>query len=126
MKNKVVEGTNILCLCNWSSFKSSLFIVANEFTQVTLSQLPPTTGKAKHINISVSRYGTVKTLKQLCLENIEVYNIPTETVERHTYFKEKDLLRTNVRELHLMTMNVFGNETKSCRNIGNKCVWRAL
>jgi hypothetical protein len=112
IREKVKKGANNLCLCNWKSYKSTLYIQYNKYIDVSLTQLGST--DANHLYISVSQFGKIKNLSELCLEIIKINKIPLTYIQKLTYLRETDLLNTNNVTGYLMTE--YGNETSSCKN----------
>ncbi len=113
IREKVKKGANTLCLCNWKSFKSTLYIQYNEYIGVSLTQLE--SNNINHLYVSVSQFGKIKKLSELCLETIEIHKIPLAYIQKLTYLRETDLLNTNNVTMYLMTEH--GNETPSCKTI---------
>ncbi len=112
IREKVKKGTNNLCLCNWKSYKSTLYIQYNKYIDVSLTQLEFT--NTNHLYVSVSQFGEIKKLSELCLETIKIREIPLTYIQKLTYLRETDLLNTNNVTVYLMTE--YGNETSSCQN----------
>jgi hypothetical protein len=112
IKEKVKKGANTLCLCNWKSYKSTLYIQYNKYIDVSLTQLETT--NTNHLYVSVSQFGKIKKLSELCLETIKIRKIPLTYIQKLTYLRETDLLNTNNVTMYLMTE--YGNETSSCQN----------
>jgi hypothetical protein len=112
IREKVKKGANNLCLCNWKSYKSTLYIQYNKYIDVSLTQLEST--DTNHLYISVSQFGKIKDLSELCLEIIKINEIPLTYIQKLTYLRETDLLNTNNVTVYLMTE--YGNETSSCQN----------
>jgi hypothetical protein len=116
IREKVEEGANTLCLCNWKSYKSALYIQYNKYIDVSLTQLKTT--DTNHLYVSVSRFGKIKKLSELCLETIKISKIPLTYIQKLTYLRETDLLSANNVIMYLMTE--YGNETSSCKNSHGK------
>jgi hypothetical protein len=112
IREKVKKGANNLCLCNWRSYKSSLYIQHNKYIDVSLTQLKTT--NTNHLYVSVSQFGKIKKLSELCLETIKIRKIPSTYIQKITYLRETDLLNTNSVTAYLMTE--YGNETSICQN----------
>jgi hypothetical protein len=112
IREKVKKGANNLCLCNWESYKSTLYIQYNKYIGVSLTQLEST--NTNHLYVSVSQFGKIKKLSELCLEIIKIRKIPLTHIQELTYLRETDLLNTNNVTTYLMTE--YGNETSSCQN----------
>jgi hypothetical protein len=112
LEKKVKKGANTLCLCNWKSYKSTLYIQYNKYIDVSLTQLETT--DTNHLYVSVSQFGTIKKLSELCLETIKMRKIPLTDIQELTYLRKTDLLNTNNVTAYLMTE--YGNETSSCQN----------
>jgi hypothetical protein len=112
IREKVKKGANTLCLCNWKSYKSALFIQYNKYIDVSLTQLEST--DTDHLYVSVSQFGKIKKLSELCLETIKIRKILLTHIQELTYLRETDLLNTNNVTVYLMTE--YGNETSSCQN----------
>jgi hypothetical protein len=121
LTNKVTKGANILCLCNWLSCKSSLTIVSNKCVDVSLIKLPSEKNNPFNLNISVSKFGQIKSLKTMCLEIISAYNLPTDIIEKLSYFKAQNLIKQNLINLRLMSINVNNYEFNSCKRIHGRC-----
>jgi hypothetical protein len=64
--------------------------------------------------VSVSQFGKIKKLSELCLETIKNSKIPLTYIQKLTYLRETDLLSANNVIMYLMTE--YGNETSSCKN----------
>jgi hypothetical protein len=111
IREKVKKGANTLCLCNWKGYKSALYIQYNEYIDISLTQLEST--DANHLYISVSQFGKIKNLSELCLEIIKINEIPLTYIQKLTYLRETNLLNTNNVTMYLMTE--YGNETSSCK-----------
>ncbi len=111
IREKVKKGTNTLCLCNWKSYKSTLYIQHNKYIDVSLTQLEST--NTNHLYVSVSQFGKIKTLSELCLETIKILKFPLTYIKKLTYLREANLLSTNKVTMYLMTEH--GNETSSCK-----------
>jgi hypothetical protein len=111
IREKVKKGANTLCLCNWKSYKSALYIQYNKYIDVSLTQLETT--DTNHLYVSVSQFGKIKKLSELCLETIKIRKIPFTHIQELTYLRETDLLNTNNVTMYLMTE--YGNETPSCQ-----------
>ncbi len=101
IKEKVKKGANNLCLCNWKSYKSTLYIPYNKYIGVSLTQLKTT--NTNHLYVSVSQFGKIKKLSELCLETIKIRKIPLTYIQKLTYLRETDLLNTNNVTVYLMT-----------------------
>jgi hypothetical protein len=112
IREKIKKGANNLCLCNWKGYKSSLYIQYNKYIDVSLTQLETT--DTNHLYISVSQFGKIKKLSELCLEIIKICKIPLTHTQEFTYLRKTDLLKTNNVTVYLMTE--YGNETSSCQN----------
>ncbi len=112
IREKVKKGANNLCLYNWKSYKSTLYIHYNKYIDVSLTQLEST--DTDHLYVSVSRFGKIKKLSELCLETIKISKIPLTYIQKLTYLRETDLLNTNNVTTYLMTE--YGNESSSCQN----------
>jgi hypothetical protein len=112
IREKVKKGANTLCLCNWKNYKSTLYIQYNKYIDVSLTQLEST--DPNHLYVSVSQFGKIKKLSELCLETIKIRKIPLTYIQKLTYLRETDLLNTNYVTVYLMTE--YGNETPSCHN----------
>jgi hypothetical protein len=112
IREKVKKGANTLCLCNWKSYKSALYIQYNRYIDVSLTQLEST--NENHLYVSVSQLGKIKKLSELCLETIKIRKIPLTYIQELTYLRETDLLSTNNVTMYLMTE--YGNETSSCQD----------
>jgi hypothetical protein len=112
IREKVKRGANNLCLCNWKSYKSTLYIQYNEYIGVSLTQLE--SNSINHLYVSVSQFGKIKKLSELCSETIKFRKIPLTHIQELTYLRETDLLNTNNVTVYLMTE--YGNETSSCQN----------
>ncbi len=112
IREKVKRGANNLCLCNWKSYKSTLYIQYNKYIDVSLTQLEST--DTDHLYVSVSQFGKIKKLSKLCLETIKIRKIPLTYIQELTYLRKTDLLNTNDVTAYLMTE--YGNETSSCQN----------
>jgi hypothetical protein len=112
IREKVKRGANTLCLCNWKSYKSALYIQYNKYIDVSLTQLETT--DTNHLYVSVSQFGKIKKLSELCLETIKIRQIPLTYIQELTYLKKTDMLNTNNVTMYLMTE--YGNETSSCHN----------
>jgi hypothetical protein len=112
IREKVKKGANNLCLCSWKSYKSTLYIQYNKYIDVSLTQLKTT--DTNHLYVSVSQFGKIKKLSELCLETIKIRKIPLTYIQKLTYLRETDLLNTNNVTVYLMTE--YGNETPSCQN----------
>jgi hypothetical protein len=111
IREKVKKGANTLCLCNWKSYKSTLYIQYNKYIDISLTQLETT--NTNHLYVSVSQFGKIKKLSELCLETIKIQKIPLTYIRKLTYLRETDLLSTNNVTVYLMTE--YGNETSSCK-----------
>jgi hypothetical protein len=118
-KEKVKKGVNILCLCNWKSFNSSLHIMQNKYIGISLTQLHTNKGPYDHMHVSVSKHGVIKQLKDLCLEMIDVHDISIRKIRKFTYLKENNLLESKTMKLYLSTLE--GNEIRSCKNTMIRC-----
>jgi hypothetical protein len=112
IREKVKKGANNLCLCNWKSYKSSLYIQYNKYIGVSLTQLE--SNSTNQLYVSVSQSGKIKKLSELCLETIKISKIPSTYIQKLTYLRETDLLSTNNVTMYLMTE--YGNETSSCQD----------
>ncbi len=112
IREKVKKGANTLCLCNWKSYKSALYIQYNKYIDVALIQLEST--DTSHLYVSASQFGKIKKLSELCLEVTENCKIPLEIIQKQTYLRKTDLLDKRNVSMYLMTE--FGNETSSCQN----------
>jgi hypothetical protein len=112
IREKVKKGANTLCLCNWKSYKSALYIQYNKYIDVSLTQLEST--DTNHLYVSVSQFGKIKKLSELCLETIKMRKIPLTYIQELTYLRKTNLLNTNNVTVYLMTE--YGNETSSCQN----------
>jgi hypothetical protein len=112
IREKVKKGANTLCLCNWKSYKSTLYIQYNKYIDVSLTQLEST--DTNHLYVSVSQFGKIKKLSELCLETIKISKTPLTYIQKLTYLRETDLLSTYKVTAYLMTK--YGNETSSCKN----------
>jgi hypothetical protein len=112
IREKVKRGANTLCLCNWKRYKSALYIQYNKYINVSLTQLGST--DTDHLYVSVSQFGKIKKLSELCLEIIKISKIPLTYIEKLTYLRKTDLLGTGNITTYLMTE--YGNETSSCQN----------
>ncbi len=112
IREKVKKGANNLCLCNWKSYKSTLYIPYNKYIGVSLTQLE--SNSTNHLYVSVSQFRKIKKLSELCLEKIKIHKIPLTHIQELTYLRETDLLNTNNVTTYLMTE--YGNETSSCQN----------
>jgi hypothetical protein len=112
IKEKVKKGANTLCLCNWKGYKSALYIQYNKYIDVSLTQLKTT--DTNHLYVSVSQFGKIKKLSELCLETIKIRKIPLAYIQKCTYLRQTNLLNTNNVTAYLMTE--YGNETSSCQN----------
>jgi hypothetical protein len=112
IREKVKRGANNLCLCNWKGNKSTLYIQYNKYIGVSLTQLE--SNNINHLYVSVSQFGKIKKLSELCLETIEIREIPLAYIQELTYLRKTDLLNTNNVTAYLMTE--YGNETSSCQN----------
>jgi hypothetical protein len=112
IREKVKKGANTLCLCNWKGYKSSLYIQYNKYIDVSLTQLETT--DTNHLYVSVSQFGKIKKLPELCLETIKIRKIPITYIQELTYLTKTDLLKTNNVTVYLMTEH--GNETSSCQD----------
>ncbi len=93
-------------------YKSTLYIQYNKYIDVSLTQLEAT--DTNHLYVSVSQFGKIKKLSELCLEIIKIRKIPLTYIQELTYLKKTDLLNTNNVTMYLMTE--YGNETSSCQN----------
>jgi hypothetical protein len=111
IREKVKKGANNLCLCNWKSYKSTLYIQYNEYIGVSLTQLE--SNSINHLYVSVSQFGKIKKFSEFCLETIKICKIPLAYIQKLAYLRETDLLSTNNVTVYLMTE--YGNETSSCK-----------
>jgi hypothetical protein len=109
IREKVKKGANTLCLCNWKSYKSALYIPYNKYIGVSLTQLKTT--DTNHLYVSTSQFGTIKKLSELCLETIKMCKIPLTYIQELTYLRE-----TNTNNVTAYLMTEYGNETSSCKN----------
>ncbi len=116
IREKVKKGANTLCLCNWKGYKNTLYIQYNQYIDVSLTQLKTT--DTNHLYVSVSQFGKIKKLSELCFETIKIRKIPLTYIQKLTYLRETDLLSTNNVTVYLMTE--YGNETSSCKNAHGK------
>ncbi len=116
IKEKIKKGANTLCLCNWKSYKSTLYIQYNKYINVSLTQLEST--YTNHLYVSVSQFGKIKKLSELCLETTKIHKIPLTYIQKLTYLRKTNLLNTNNVTAYLMTE--YGNETSSCKNAHGK------
>jgi hypothetical protein len=112
IREKVKKGANNLCLCNWKSYKSTLYIQYNKYIDVSLTRLEST--DTNRLYVSVSQFGRIKKLSGLCLETIKTRKIPLTYIQELTYLKKTDLLKTTNVTMYLMTE--YGNEASSCQN----------
>ncbi len=114
VQNLIIKGIYTLCLCNWNPQHSSLNLQANEYIDFSFSVMESLEENPRILNISISEFKQVKSLKDLSLEALEFLSLLKRFILKHSYLTKYDFLKRSSMRMYLMSP--YGNEIPSCKH----------